>query len=334
MQIKYIPINQIYLDLENPRSKYSNNTQNQGDPFDESQQTTTAALLRQHQGEAKDYNVEGLKQSIIASGGIMNPIWVKLEGEKHVCIEGNTRLMLYKNLAQELPDEDTWKAIPAIVYENITPQKEHELKLTAHIVGARQWRPYNKAKYALELQLNSILDWSEITNIVGGQVSDLKKQVQAVEDFDKFFVSKYGTNHNDKFSHYIELEKRPNAQASMDRHGIKKEEFAEWVADNLFKKAINVRDLGEILENQEAFKAFKVDGYPGAQPFLNKKKINLGEVEAIDLSDELQNKLLGLSVDDLTRDQLLLLSLMGLGSSLQETWAKLEDAGIDKPDQT
>ena len=332
MQIQNIPIDQVYLDLQNPRSKFSNHSLEQNDPFDESQQRTTAALLRQHVGEATDYSVEALKLSIEASGGITNPIWVKLVESKYICIEGNTRLMLYKALALENPDDEKWITIPAIVHENITPQFENQLKLTAHIVGARQWRPYNKAKYAKELQLNSVLDWDQIRDIVGGQVSNLKKQVHAVEDFDTYFVDKYGTNHNDKFSHYIELEGRPQIQASMNHHGIQKEEFAEWVADNKFKRAINIRHLGEILENPEAFDAFKTDGFPGAEPFLHKAAIDITEVETSQLSDELQQRLNSMSGSQLERDNELITSLMGLGSSLNDVSRKLEEAGIEKPD--
>ena len=64
------------LDVENPRS--NSDPYSIGDPFDEQKQAQTSALLRQQDGDgAKGYSVQSLKQSIIQSEGIVNPIWIK-----------------------------------------------------------------------------------------------------------------------------------------------------------------------------------------------------------------------------------------------------------------
>ena len=57
MKIEYIPIDEIYLDVENPRSKYSDPYSIE-DPFDEQKQAQTSALLRQQDGDgATGYSV-------------------------------------------------------------------------------------------------------------------------------------------------------------------------------------------------------------------------------------------------------------------------------------
>ena len=128
-------------------------------------------------GDGASYSVNSLKESIRSSGGIVTPVWLKKVDEKYVCIEGNTRLLIYKELFSESEAEvqDQWSRIPAIVYENLSSEEEHKLKLTAHIVGTRDWKPYSKAKYVTELLESSTFGWDEICDIVGGRKSDLFK---------------------------------------------------------------------------------------------------------------------------------------------------------------
>ena len=105
MQIQHVPIDTIFLDLQNPRSKFSNPFDESNDPFDSRQQKVTMALLRQQEGDgATGYSVNALQESIIHAGGIVSPIWIKRVEEKYVCIEGNTRLIIYKTLTEEDPE--------------------------------------------------------------------------------------------------------------------------------------------------------------------------------------------------------------------------------------
>jgi hypothetical protein len=333
MQIQNIPIDQIYLDLQNPRSKFSNPEKEVEDPFDARQQTLTMALLRQQEGDgASGYSVNALKDSIINAGGIVSPIWIKKLDGSYICMEGNTRLMIYKTLANEDPENPTWKEIPAIVYDQIDAQQENALKLTAHIVGTREWKPYNKAKYIVELMENSTFTWDEISAQIGGQVSSLKTQVAAVRDFDKYYLSRSGETSNNKFSHYVELKKNIKAQEAMDEHEITDEIFADWVLDNKFQMAINVRKLPEILNTPQALDAFKNDNFAAAKEFLSQPQIDIGQVSILDLSEEIQKKLTYSDIQRIYDDKTLIQSLLGLGESLNSTWDALDNLGRN-PDE-
>ena len=328
MQIQNVPIEKIFLDLQNPRSKFSNPFDESNDPFDSRQQKITMALLRQQEGDgATGYSVNALQESIVHAGGIVSPIWIKKVKESYVCMEGNTRLMIYKTLAEEDPKNPEWKEIPAIVYEEIDAQAESALKLTAHIVGTREWKPYNKAKYIVELMENDTLSWDEISDRVGGQVQELKTQVKAVKDFDKYYLSQSGETSHRKFSHYIELKKNIKCQQAIEEHNIEPETFADWVLQDKFQMAINVRKLPELLNTPQAFEAFKNDNFAAAKEFLAQPTIDLGRVSIFELSQELIKKLSYADIEKIYDDKKLIQSLLELGERLNSTWDELDSLG-------
>lgn len=337
MKIQYIPIKNIFLDLENPRSKYSDPNEDQSDIFNEVRQQHTAALLRQQSGDgAKGYSVNALKQSIIQTGAVVNPIWIKSSGGNFICIEGNTRLCIYKDLNQENPEDTKWQTIPAIVYEDISKEEENKLKLTAHIVGTREWKPYNKAKYVIDLLDNTNFTFSEISEIVGGQVGELSKQIAACRKFDEYYLPKaHGDKSHSQFSHFIELEKNPSCDQALKDKGLDYDTFSDWVLEEKFRMAINVRKLKDVLENEDAFNAFQRDGFESARSFLETKpEVDLGNASLMALSNEIQKKLKYEELTDIAEDKKLILSLLTLGTDLNAIWEQFEAMGIDSPDNS
>ena len=83
-------------------------------------------------------------------------------------INDDSLRLFNKDLNKENPEDSKWQTIPAIVYEDISKEEENKLKLTAHIVGTREWKPYNKAKYVIDLLDNTNFTFPEISEIVGG----------------------------------------------------------------------------------------------------------------------------------------------------------------------
>jgi ParB/Sulfiredoxin domain len=140
-----IAIDQIELDTRNPRIAkfleiYS------GEPTAEQIFIALGAG-----GDEKDTeggpNFDKLRQSIITNEGIIQPIIVnRLSEGRNVCIDGNTRLALYRSFQDEKIKGD-WKNIPCIVYNDLDEEDIDAIRLQAHLVGPRQWDPYSKAKY-------------------------------------------------------------------------------------------------------------------------------------------------------------------------------------------
>ena len=293
LEIKSIPIYHVYFDIENQRSKFDNFEEHPSDIFDERMHTEIIpSLLSSVHGDGASYSVNSLKESIRSSGGIVTPVWLKKVDEKYVCIEGNTRLLIYKELFSESEAEvqDQWSRIPAIVYENLSSEEEHKLKLTAHIVGTRDWKPYSKAKYVTELLESSTFGWDEICDIVGGRKSDLFKLSKAQKRHDEYYLPL--TNDKSQFSHYIESENE-KVSSALENNGFTQSDFANWVADNKLPMAINVRKLPKILQMPEAKKAFLSGGFKEAEKYIvsASQTVDLQDVSEYSLIDELCQRL-------------------------------------------
>ena len=91
-------------------------------------------------------NFEKLRASILTNGGIIHPVILNRRADGSlVCIEGNTRVALYKNFIEEKV-AGTWTAIPALVHDQMDDNQADAIRLQVHLVGTRPWDPYSKAK--------------------------------------------------------------------------------------------------------------------------------------------------------------------------------------------
>ncbi|HEV2501853.1 MAG TPA: ParB N-terminal domain-containing protein [Mesorhizobium sp.] len=102
-----------------------------------------------------------LRNSILANSGIMQPIIVcRNDSGKYLCIEGNTRLFIYRRFHED-GVTGNWSTIPAIVHEALDGDGIDAIRLQAHLVGPRPWDAYSKAKYQWELHYSIGADLRE-----------------------------------------------------------------------------------------------------------------------------------------------------------------------------
>ena len=155
-----LPIDELTLDLNNPRIRqyidmYGDNVTADG-----------IALALSGSGSSESTtSFSSLKESIRVHKGIIHPIIVNHNQDgKYVVIEGNTRLQIYKDFYKKTND-DIWKEIRCIVYENLAKNEIDAIRLQSHLVGPRDWDPYSKAQYLTKLYhedglpLNTIIDY-------------------------------------------------------------------------------------------------------------------------------------------------------------------------------
>ncbi len=141
---EFLPVDRVELDTSNPRISRIL------DMYDEITPERIFLALGSH---APDEDTAGptyekLKQSILSNGTIIQPIIVNKVGRKLLCIDGNTRLALYRDFVTR-GVKGTWDKIPSVVYDNLNEQDTDAIRLQAHLVGPRPWDPYSKAKYEL-----------------------------------------------------------------------------------------------------------------------------------------------------------------------------------------
>nr|WP_302579219.1 ParB N-terminal domain-containing protein [Bacteroides intestinalis] len=262
-----IPIDNIELDLENPRIKqwlemYGDEITSEG----------IALALTASGGNANTSTYTSLKESIRVNKGIINPIIVNRDKNgKLVVIEGNTRLQIYKEFAIADP-EGPWKEIIAMVYDDLESRAIHAIRLQTHLVGPRDWDPFSKAKYLNQLCNVDKLPMSMIISFCGGKSAEIRKLIDAYTDMTMYYFPAAKEAEMDpdprEFSKFAELQNTGIKQALVV-HKLSKDDFAKWVVNGNIDTAQNVRRLPAILSNTLAREAFQKSTISEAVKYLN-----------------------------------------------------------------
>jgi hypothetical protein len=135
------------------------------------------------------------------------------------------------------------------------------------LLGPRDWKPLNKARYIARLRDSSpeILTWEDIQEIVGSNANLLKNYYAAYKVYEKSFepvVKENGGDINDdeimagKFSSLAEYVKMPHLL--VDDYGDDADkQFCEWLYHGKkWARNAEVRKLKEIFADDEKKKAF------------------------------------------------------------------------------
>ena len=197
-----------------------------------------------------------LKDSIRASGGIIAPITVIVRDNDYVCIDGNTRLAIYKQFSREKV-AGNWSEIKAIVLEDAAQRDIETIRVSAHLVGSREWPAYEKARYLHYLRNNKFMDYNEMIALCGGNKTDIERQIDAYHDMNEYYRDRVDDTafHIDRFSGFVELQKPKIKEAIFDA-GLELEDFGEWIRDGKIYRLADVRQLPKVLGDEEAREMF------------------------------------------------------------------------------
>ena len=275
-----LDIDKIQLDINNPRIKNYLETYNR--------ETITAvhialALSSNSSAEATT-SFTSLRDSIKKCGGIIHPIIVSLESDgSYVAIEGNTRLQIYKDFKRD-DTNGSWDTIPAIVYENLSSEKKHEIRLQSHLVGPRAWDPFSKAKYLYELSEVEHMPLKLIISLCGGGKTEIERSIAAYKYMVSYYHPYVKTKRNRRpevreFSKFYEFQSS-TVQHAMIRAGYDLSKFAEWVVEGNIDTAQRVRILPKVLSHPEAKAKFLRTNLGEAE-----KVLNAAELDTADLSN-------------------------------------------------
>ena len=278
-KLRNLSISDIVLDRDNPRIKHFL------EMYRPEKITAEAiALALSNSGNPGDSTTSftSLRDSIKVTGGIIHPIIVSHEADgTYVVIEGNTRLHIYKEF-HELDPSGRWAEIPAIVYEQLSDFKKHEIRLQSHLVGPREWEPYSKAKYLYQLSVVENMPLNQIISLCGGRKSEIQKSIDAymfMESVYRPYVKTHKYSFNVKeFSKFLEFQ-NTGIKRSITSAGFSEEIFAEWVAESKVDKALKVRILPRVLAHPEAKNKFLHTNLTEAE-----KVLAASELETADLS--------------------------------------------------
>ena len=266
-----VPVALIELDPENPRIKAALERQGIQNPTEEQISFHLSAAVSSIGSGGHGYR--RLRESIKAAGRAYQPVALlrldppRPNGREYLCLDGNTRVAIYRELAGQGKPEN-WKAISA---EIIEPNDEderarvvEEARMISHIVGAREWSAYRQAKYLNDLRNKELFTWDHIVSICGGQVSRsaISEDISAyelMEDYRKQVTA--GAFNEHRFSAYRELVKARGIEL-LESYGMVPNDFHNWVANGVLTRDEQVRHLRSVLADEDA-KAILCKGLPG-----------------------------------------------------------------------
>ena len=302
-----IPVDKIILDKTNPRIKHY--LEMYDDISNEAQMLIAlGAGAEEEGGDTAQASFNRLRHSIKASRGIIQPIILKpYDGEMYLCIEGNTRVAIYRQLRDEAKGDaneaELWDRIPAIVDSDIDDSETHKIRLQVHLVGNRPWDAYSKAKYLNELVEDYKMPLAELVDYCGGSRSDISQSIDAYRDMEAHYrpvVEADPSNDFDpsRFSAFVELQK-PGIKHSLYGAGYKEEHFSEWIDSRKLAPLALVRKLPQILNDPDARRTFLRDGARAAVRELDAPDLDtrLREANISQLARALQEKINTLSYE-------------------------------------
>ncbi len=272
-----IPVEQIELDESNPRIAHF--LEHLERPYS-AEQIFIALGAGGDEDGAGGPSFQKLKQSIITSGGIVQPVILRqTENNKYICIEGNTRVQLYKDFTASGREGD-WTTISAIVHQHISEDEVHAIRLQAHLVGPRPWNPYSKAKYLVHLRNDDHFPLARLVDFCGGSERTVVESITAFEDMERYYRPLIESDEDfdtTRFSGFVELQKSGVKEAII-RAGFNLHDFAQWLIDGRIEKLAHVRWLQKILRDRRATEIFINSGIEEA----------IRQSDAPDLSKALQ----------------------------------------------
>lgn len=122
-------------------------------------------------------------------------------------------------------------------------------------MGPREWEPYSKAKYLYELSVEEGIPMPTLIDLCGGRQSEIRKAIDTyvyMEQFYRPYVDQNGYDFSTReFSKFQEFQ-TPIVKRSILQQGFEESKFAEWVAEGNIDKALGVRNLPEVMKNDEA----------------------------------------------------------------------------------
>jgi len=248
-----IDVEKIDLDKENPRIKTALDNHSSIDVVEEVRLQLEHAMSAG--GGSRGWR--RLRSSIKAAGRALQRITVVEVGDRYLCIDGNTRVAIYKDLSEKNEPGD-WRHIEADIIMDSDPTEVarhiERIRMISHIVGARNWPPYRRAKYLHSLRFDDKLSWKEIVELCGGEgnKSEMQNSMDAYELMEDYRKQVPEDNFKeDRYSAFEEVVKL-RVEPKLVEHGKSMKDFNRWIEKGVLRTDAQVRDLRKVLNDDEA----------------------------------------------------------------------------------
>jgi hypothetical protein len=262
----------VTLDPTNPRLGFSIRQ------LDAEERTDAACTLLL----ASQEEVEQLKRSIMLSGGVQEPIYVRPNG---VVAEGNRRVVAMRLAKEDHPIDPRFKTMPAWVIPDGTPEfVVQNLLNEIHLGAVRGWAPYEKALQLRGLVVGGLIE-EEVAERYRMTAREVRQHIAAADfmDHEYFPITADPTNieHRAKYSYFLEFERNTKLQKRLDADATLRPRFAGWVNTGRVTTGERVRRLPRILESTEASRLLELVGFDAAEEYLRREHPEEQELYAL-----------------------------------------------------
>jgi len=259
LRLTEVDPDKVKLDPTNPRVGFSIRQLEQARRSD-----AACALLLTSQEET-----EALKRSIILSGGVQEPIYVRHD---NTVAEGNRRVVAMRAAKEGFPKDARFKTIPAWLIPRGTPEHVvQDLLNEIHLGAVRGWAPYEKALQMRGLLASGLIE-EEVAERYRMTANDVKQHIHAADLMDKIYfpITKDPSDpeHRTKFSYFLEFQKNGRIQKHCEEKSDLPKRFARWVRDGQINTGMRVRKLPKILDTEEAVQLLEIEGFDAAEEFI------------------------------------------------------------------
>lgn len=249
----------VKLDPSNPRVGFSMRQ------LEEDERNDPACTLLLTSQE----DTEGLKRSILLSGGVQEPIYVRHDLS---VAEGNRRVVAMRAAREDHPDDPRFTRMPAWRIPKGTPESVvQDLLNEIHLGSVRGWAPYEKALQMRALLASGLLpeEVAERYRMTGNEV---RQHVQAADMMDRLYfpITNDPTDpeHKSKYSYFLEYLKNTKLQKQVGVIADLPEHFAKWVRDGKIDAGAKVRRLTKVVENDDALRLLELKGFDAAERLI------------------------------------------------------------------
>jgi len=186
----------------------------------------------------KDDRIKQLKESIKSNGGLIEPIFVR-DGDM-VVLEGNSRLAAYRLLNKQDPIK--WAKIKVtLLPADIPDSAVFTLLGQFHIIGRKDWNPYEQAGYLYRTINDSNKTIEILATELGITTSYIKKLIDVYE-----YMIEHDDNHPSKWSYYEEMLKNRGIKKAFDEVPGLEDKIVSDIKNNNIRMAIDIRKLGDV----------------------------------------------------------------------------------------
>lgn len=254
----FLDINEVELDKDNPRIRGA--LEKYGDKLTP-ERLHFALKTSGDDATSATSGFYKLQQSIKNYGGIEDAIKVIEKDGKKICIDGNTRLAIYREF-QKTDVPGNWDTISSILIDNASVADVEKIRITAHLVGARAWHAYDKAKYLAELYIDKAMSIEDIIDLCGSSDKDIRIQIEAFHEMNDHYrkrLENEGDFDHTRFSGFVELQKHGIKDAIFSA-GFGLDDFGDWIKNHQIRRLEYVRKLPKVLSDKDAKQAFITGG--------------------------------------------------------------------------